>query len=163
MRPKIISNNSNPAIVALTANVTAAEGTPTPIMTVTVPDGTAYAWMNASSVRGKAEAGAHVITDLRKSDGTKISPASRVVFAVQGVQDELPRFIRAIPYGVWYDMTTTQQRSDDYKYGIVSALNLNVPVGIDLQPKDKLLIMLDGPDAVDWGKSTLELIVQERN
>lgn len=160
MRKTSITSQSSPAVIALTANVA---GTATPVATITVPRGAMYRLHNTNVVRGGVVNGTYLIVDLRDNAGNKISGASRLLVATKGPADEFPRFHRAIPYAVWRDLDTTQQRNEDYKATIIGQTDLNTGPGIEIPEAHQLLIYVDGPQVVDWSKSFLQTDFEELN
>lgn len=160
MRKTSITSQSNPAIVALAANVA---GTSTPVATITVPRGALYRLHNQNVVRGQVVNGTYLILDLRDNTGTPISGASRVLVATRGPADEFPKFHRAIPYSVYRDLSTTQQRNEDYKATIIGQTDLNTGPGIEIPEASQLILFVEGPQQVDWSKSFFQVDFEERN
>ncbi|WP_034383170.1 hypothetical protein [Deinococcus sp. YIM 77859] len=160
MRKTSITSQSNPNVVALTANVA---GTATPVFKLTVPRGAVYRLHNANMVRGQVVNGTYIILDLRDAAGNKISGASKVLVATRGPADEFPRFHRALPYSIWRDLDTTQQRNEDFKATIIGQADLNVGPGIEIQEAHELLLYVDGPQVVDWSKSFVQIDFEELN
>ncbi|THF88470.1 hypothetical protein E7T09_04495 [Deinococcus sp. KSM4-11] len=160
MRKTSVTSQSSAAVIALTANVAA---TSTPVATITVPRGALYRLHNQNMVRGVPVNGTYLILDLRDATNAKISGASRILVATRGPADEFPKFHRAIPYSVWRDLDTTQQRNEDYKATIIGQTDLNVGVGIEIPEAHQLLVYVEGPQVVDWTKSFFQADFEELN
>lgn len=160
MRKTSITSQSNPNTVALTANVA---GTATPAMKITVPRGAVYRLHNQNNVRGQLVEGTYIILDLRDNAGNKISGASRVLIGTRGPADEFPKFHRALPYSVWHDLSTTDQRNEDFKATIISQSNLNTGVGIEIPEAHELLLYVESQQVVDWTKSFAQIDFEELN
>lgn len=155
-----ITSQSNPGIVSLTANVA---GVLTPVASITVPRGAAYRLHNRNNVRGGVVFGTYMIFDLRDNAGNKISGASRLVIATRGPADEVPKFHRALPFSIWRDLTTAEQRNEDYKATLISQADLNTDLGIEILEGHQLQLFVEGPQAVDWTKSFFQIDFQELN
>lgn len=160
MRKTSITSQSNPNIVTLTANVAS---TSTPVARITVPRGALYRLHNQNMVRNALVNGTYIILDLRDAAGNKISGASKLLVATRGPADEFPKFHRALPYSVWHDMDTTQQRNEDFKATIIGQTDLNVGPGIEIPEAHELLFYVEGPQVVDWGKSFFQVDFEELN
>ena len=159
-RVTTISNQSDPSIVTLTANVA---GVATPIFAAKVPIGAKYILKNSTSVRGREVPGTYIILDLNKADGTRITGASKIVFSTRGPADEFAKPRRAIPYGVWHDVSALNQRNEDYLASIIAQTDLGTGAGVSLPEGYQLIVSVEGPDVVDWTKSGVQFKVEERN
>jgi hypothetical protein len=160
MRKTTITSDSNPTVVSRTANVV---GTPTPIFTLTVPRGATYRLHNQNMVRGEPVRGTYFIFDLRDNTGQPITGASRVVVASRTPADEFPKFHRALPYSIFRDLSTAQQRNEDYKATIIGQSDLNTGPGIEIPEAAQLMLYLDSPQVIDWTKSFVQFDVEELN
>lgn len=160
MRNTSITSQSSKEIVTLTQNVT---NVATPVMKVSTPRGATYRLHNTTAVRGGLVSGTYLILDLCDSSGDRISGASRVLIASRGPASEFPTFHRALPYSIWRDLTTTQQRNEDYKATLVSQSDLNVGAGIEVPEGHELQIFLESPQIIDWEKSFVQFDVEEVN
>lgn len=160
-RKTSLTSQSSPSIVTLSSNIA---GTATPIFKAVAPRGATYRLHNTNLVRGSVVNGTYIILDLRDGDNNKLSGASKVIVATRSPAAEFPTFHRAIPYSTWVDMTTTQQRNEDYKATLISGADLNTGAGIEIPEGHELLLYVDGPQAVDWtGDSFVQIDVQELN
>jgi len=160
MRKTSITSQSNPSIVALTANVA---NVATPYAKITVPRGAMYRLHNRNDVRDRSVQGTYIILDLRDAAGNKISGASRVLIGTRGPADEFPKFHRALPYSIWRDLSTQDQRNEDFKATIISQSDLNTNLGIEIPEGHQLLIHVEGPDVVDTTKSFFQIDFEELN
>ncbi|MVN89377.1 hypothetical protein GO986_21820 [Deinococcus sp. HMF7620] len=160
MRKTSITSQSSPSVVSLSATIA---NVATPYARITVPRGATYRLHNRNEVRGVRMNGTYVILDLRTGAGDKISGASRVLFFTRGPADEFPKFHRAIPYSVWRDLSTTDQRNEDFKATIISQTDLNTDLGLEIPEGHQLLIQVEGPDVVDTTKSFFQVDFEELN
>lgn len=162
MRKTSITSQSAASIVTLTPNVA---GVSTPIAKITVPRGAMYRLHNTNLVRNQVVNGTYIILDLRDAAGNKISGASKILVATKGPADEFPKFHRALPFSVWSDLSTTDQRNEDFKATIISQTDLNVGVGIEIPEASELYLYVDGPQVVDWSnsKSFFQMDFEELN
>ncbi len=146
MRKKTITSQSDSSIVTLTANVA---GTATPVAAITV--------------RGVPTTGTYIIADLRDSSGQPISGASKLIIASRGPADEYEKKHRALPYSIWRDLSTTQQRNEDFKATLISQSDLNTGPGLEITEQHQLLLFVEGPAVVDWSKSFFQIDFEELN
>ncbi|GEM45311.1 hypothetical protein [Deinococcus cellulosilyticus] len=159
-RGKTISSQSESSIVTLTSNVANVR---TPIFEVLVPRGVVYLLANQNRVRDSLLRGMLMLADLNVTAGTRISGATTLSIAVQGPSDESEKIVRTVPYSPWRDLPIVNQRNDDYKTNIISALDLGEDTGFKLPEAYKLMILAKGPDVIDWTKSYLEIPLFEVN
>ena len=155
-----ITSVSSPSVVSLSNNVA---GTATPIMKITVPRGATYRLHNSNLVRGSRVEGTYMIVDLRDSTGAKISGATKILVATKSPAAEYPTFHRALPYSIWSDLSTTQQRNEDFKATILTQSNLNTGVGIEIKEAHELLLYVESQQVVDWSKSFVQIDFEELN
>ncbi|HEX2865358.1 MAG TPA: hypothetical protein VHN99_12375 [Deinococcales bacterium] len=160
MRTTTISNQSDSTIVTTTANTA---NVATPIFSAKTPTGTAYILKNKTMVKGQLLGGTYIILDLNTSAGTRISASSKIIFSVRGPADEFAKPKRAIPYAVWHDVTALYQRNEDYMASIIGQTDLGTGEGVMLKEGWSLVISVEGPDVVDWTKSSVQYKVEERN
>ncbi len=160
MRKKTITSQSDPSIVTLTANIA---NTATPVATITVPRGTTYRLHNTNEIRGVSTTGTYIILDLKDANGQPISGASKVIVASRGPADEYEKKHRALPYSNWRDLTTTQQRNEDYRATLVSQTDLNTGPGLEIIEQHQVMLFVEGPTAVDWSKSFFQIDFEELN
>lgn len=160
MRKTSITSQSAANVVTLTANVANVS---TPVFKLSVPRGAMYRLHNQNMVRGSVVNGTYIILDLRDAANNKISGGSRVLIATRGPADEFPKFHRAIPYSVWRDLETVQQRNEDFKATIIGQTDLNVGPGIEIPEASELYVYVEGPQVVDWTKSFIQFDVEELN
>ncbi|WP_034343998.1 hypothetical protein [Deinococcus misasensis] len=156
---KVISSSSPSSIITKTAN---AANIRTKIVKVVVPKGATYLLANATPVRGQLMRGVHIILDLRDSANNKVSGSTIVSVAVKSQAAEFEKFLRSWPYTIWRDLSTSEQRNEDYIGTLVSQTDLNMD-GIALLEGHELQIHAEGPDVIDWTKSTFEIAFEEMN
>lgn len=156
---KIISTSSPASIVTKTANTANIR---TKIFTVAVPRGARYDVANYTMTPQGVQRGMHIIMDLRTAGNAKISPTTKIYVAVKSAAAEFEKFLRSLPFSIWYDLTTAQQRNQDYLSTLVGQTDLNLE-GFSLLEGQELQIWAEGPDVIDWTKSTLEFAVEEVN
>lgn len=159
-RGKSLSSQSEASIVTLTQNVANVR---TPIAKFTTPRAVMYLIANANQLKDGMVRGTLALLDLNKADGNRISGASKISVAVRGPADETERVLRTVPYSTWRDIPLLQQRNEDYKRSIIEGLDLGIDPGIKLPEAYELIIMVDGPDQVDWTKSYIEIPAFEAN
>jgi hypothetical protein len=116
---------------------------------------------NRTDTRNGVKVGLAAVIDLHSASG-EISRGSRVFLSVQGPGAEFESFIRRFPYAPYFDLSTGEMRSEDFKGRLAEALDLNGP-GIRLKEGAKLQLHLESPDVVDWTKSYIEFPVNEEN
>lgn len=160
MRKKTITSQSDSSIVTLAQNVA---GTATPIATITVPRGATYRLHNSNMVRGSMVTGTYIIADLKDNTGQPISGASKLIVASRGPSDEYEKKHRALPFSIWRDLSTTQQRNEDYKATLISQSDLNTGPGLEIIEQHQLLLFVEGPQVVDWSKSFFQIDFEELN
>jgi hypothetical protein len=154
-----ISSQSNATLVTNTANTANVSSR---IFRLVVPRGAVYDLLNRTLVKGNPVKGALFILDLNRADGQRISGASQVKIRVRNPAQEDPKTLRVLPYSIWRDITSVQQRNDDYKATLASATDLDT-AAVRLGEFRELIIEVDGPDVVDWTKSYLQFDVEEFN
>ena len=160
MRKTAITSQSNPNIVTLTANVA---NVATPAFKAVVPRGATYRLHNTNIVRGSAVNGTYMIIDLRDNTGAKISGASRILVFTKSPAAEFPSFHRALPYSIWRDLETTQQRNEDYKATIITQADLNTGAGVEIPEGHEFHIFVESAQVVDWSKSFVQVDFEELN
>lgn len=159
MKSTTISNESAAEIVKTTTN---AAGVATPILTVTVPDGAQYTLPNTTTVAGAVISGAVIVLDARNGAGERIRDG-RLLVGYRAPSAEFPTYARAVPLVVWSDLTTAQQKNAQYRGALAQATDLNVGPYMTLTPRAQLIFSLESSEVIDWGKSYLEVIVEEVN
>ncbi len=154
-----ISNQSNSSLVSVSANVANVASR---IFRLTVPRGASYDLLNSTNIKGSAVKGFLLILDLNRTDGQRISGASQIKIRVKNPAQEDAKTLRVLPYAIWRDMTSVQQRNDDFKATLASALDLDVPA-VRLGEFREFILEVEGPDVVDWTKSYTQFDVEEFN
>lgn len=149
-------DNTNTTLTQNVANVR------TEIFRVKVPKGATWTIPNMTELRNGIQKGVHFIVELKNNASNKIPGSSKFVVAVEGPSDEFETNLRALPYGPWRQLSTDQQRNDDFKAQLVQAADLNVP-GITLREGESLVISLKSSEVIDWTKSYFEVVAQELN
>lgn len=161
MKNRILSSQSDPRIVATLANVA---NVITPIMVVTTPEGAIYDIENSTVVRGALIRGVAIVADIRNSDGDRIRAGSLLIGS-QSPADEFPTFHRSIPLTTWADLTTSEQKNENFRAKIAGDCDLNIGDILRLAKGYQLVVSLQSPEVVDWsnGNSFLELPAKESN
>jgi hypothetical protein len=154
-----ISSQSNPSLVATSANVANVS---TKVFELTVPRGASYDLLNRTLIKGNQVKGALFILDLNTAASVRISGASNIRFRAQNPAQEDAKTLRKLPYAIWRDITSTNQRNDDFKAALAAACDLDAPA-VRLGEFRKLIIEVEGPDIVDWTKSYCQFDVEEFN
>ncbi|GGJ56579.1 hypothetical protein [Deinococcus roseus] len=154
-----ISSENSSDVVTLTANIANVR---TEIFRYKVPKGSTITIPNATELKNGIAKGVHFITELKDVSNNKIPGGSKLVFGVLGPADEFETNLRALPYSPWRQLSTDQQRNDDYKTQLVAAADLNVP-GITLREGEMLVISLISTTAINWNNSYFEIMAQELN
>lgn len=155
----ILTNASSPEIVTTSANT---PGVATRIFVAKVPEGAKYTLDNVTVVGGQQFNGAHIVTDLRNSDGERIREG-RLIFGYEGSNAEFTVPVRGVPLSNWADFDITQQKSAQYRGGLAANTDLNVGPDLTLTNRSKLVISMESPEVVDWSKSFIEIAVTEVN
>lgn len=155
MAKKTVISSESGSLVALTANVVAAN-VPTPIFTFTVPRGAEFVIPNQFQGKGGKTTGFDLKLDLNKASGQRISGSSKIEISVLGPGWEAPKRYRTLPFSIWRDVTLNQQKSAEYVDQIAGQVDLNVGPGLVLMQDYKFIISVQGPDQVDWTKSYVE-------
>jgi hypothetical protein len=158
-KKSILSSDSNPNTVTLTPN---APGVRTPIFRARVPRGATLVLRNSTNIRGIEERGVHLIVDLRDAAGNLISGTSKLTLGVKAAAAEFETNLRTFPYTIWRDLTTAQQRNEDFIRTLVGNTDLNQP-GFALKEGSELVIQLESTEVVDWTKSHFEITFEELN
>jgi hypothetical protein len=159
MKSTVISNESSPEIVTTTANVA---NITTPIMRVRVPEGASYTLPNTTTVQGAVISGAVIVLDLKNSAGDRIR-SGRLLVGYEHSNGEFPVQLRAVPLGIWADLSTAQQKNAQYRGALAQGTDLNCGPYLTLAEKAKLVFSLESTEVVDWTKSYLEIGVEEGN
>jgi hypothetical protein len=159
MKVSTISSQGRPDIVALSANVANVS---TKIFTMTVPRGTVFDIENQTKVKGVPMKGFHIILDLNKADGSRISGASIIKLRSKNPAAEDAKTHRALPYAIWREISSALQRNDDYKATIAGSTDLDASI-LRFKELSQFIVEVDGPDVVDWTKSYLQFDVGEFN
>lgn len=154
-----ISSESDSSIVTLTQNIANVR---TEIFRAKVPKGATWTIPNVTELRNGIQKGVHFIVELKNNANNKVPGGSKFVAGVEGPADEFETNLRAFPYGPWRQLSTDQQRNDDFKAQLVQAADLNVP-GITLREGECLVISLKSSEVIDWTKSYFEIVAQELN
>ena len=159
MKNRILSSQSAPQIVTTTANVA---GVTTPVMIVTTPEGAIYDISNHTLVRGVDVKGVAIIADLRNATGDRIRAGSLLIGS-QSPADEFPTQHRSIPLTTFADLTTSEQKNENFKATIAAACDINVGDVLQLPRSYQLVLSLNSPEVIDWTKSYLEIPAIEEN
>ena len=154
-----ISSQSNPALVTVTPNVVNVSSQ---VFRLTVPRGASYDLMNRTRVKGQDVKGLLLILDLNTAAGIRINGASIVKLRTLNPAQEDPKTIRALPYGIWRDISSTQQRNDDFKATLASATDLDTPA-LRLGEFRQVIIEVVSSDLIDWTRSYIQFDVEEFN
>ncbi len=160
MRKTSITSHSNASVVTLSTN---AINVATPIFKLVVPRGATYRLHNQNVVRGGLVQGTYIILDLRDSAGNNISSSSGIYIATRGPADEFEKKHRRLPYAVWHDLETVQQRNEDFKATIIGQTDLNVGPGIQIPEGHELLLFAESPQVINWSKSFVQIDFEELN
>lgn len=118
---------------------------------------------NKTRTRNGIVRGLHVIMDLRTAANAVISRNSKVHVYVKRSGRELGEPVRSLPYAIWYDLSTADQRNEDFRGRLAEACDLNEERGLVLNEDDALVFKVESADVVDWTKSYVELVVGEVN
>jgi hypothetical protein len=156
-RNTIISNQSAATVVTTRVN---AANVRSPIFVATTPRGASYTLYNRTLVRGQVLPGLTLIVNLRDAANNPVR--GTIFLGVKAEAEEFETNIRAFPLSIWNDLTTAQQRSEDYKGTLIAQTDLNTG-GIELRQMSQLIVQLESAQLVDWTKSYFEYVVQERN
>lgn len=159
MKKSILSSDSSSNLVTLTAN---APSVRTPIFRGRVPKGATFILRNSTNIRGVAQRGLHLIVELRNAAGNLISGTSKITLGVKAAGAEFETNLRTWPYTIWRDLTTAQQRNEDFIATLVANTDLN-QAGFALKEGSELVIQLESSEAVDWTNSHFEVSFEELN
>ncbi len=152
-----ISSQSRPEIVSVYPNVV---NVATKIFVMTVPRGTVYDILNRTLVKGQPIKGFHLILDLNTAAGIRISGASIIKIRTRSPGKEDAETRRALPYSIWREISSVQQRNDDFKSTIANSTDLDAD-SLRFKEIAQLILEVEGPDVIDWTKSYAQFDVEE--
>lgn len=159
MKSTTLSNESAANIVKTSVNIA---GVATPVLIVTVPDGASFTLPNVTTVQGAVISGAVIVLDARNSAGERIRDG-RLLVGYRAPSAEFATQVRAVPLVVWSDLTTAEQKNAQYRGALAQATDLNVGPYLTLKARAQLIFSLESSEEIDWGKSYLEIVVEEVN
>lgn len=159
MKANPISSQSTSGVISTSAN---AAGIMTPILTVTVPRGATYDLPNWTKVRGENVRGVALIVDLRNSSGDRIRDGVLLIGS-KAPADDFTSPHRTVPLSIWADLSSADQRNENFRVNIASSTDLNVQDVLVLPADYKLEISLKSAEVVDWSRSFFELPFVEEN
>lgn len=148
-RPRTILHTS-PEVTQL-QNVA---GYRSPLLAITTPDGVQYNY----------ETPLELYLQLFDTDGNQIPAQSDLIIGKQSTDEELPRYLRKIPYSPYYDLNESQQRDSRFIRSVRHEFGRGV--NVVQNPEGHLfLVEIDAPVQVDLSntRTRFELTVQETN
>jgi hypothetical protein len=158
LKRKTVVSSASADNVTLTENVANVR---TKIFELLVKQGQIVELVNQTDTRNGVKTGLAAVIDLHTAT-SEISRGSRLFIAVEGPSAEFETFVRRFPYAPYFDLSTSDMRSEDFKGRLAEALDLNTR-GIRLREGAKLQLFLESPDVVKWDSSYVEFPINEEN